>query len=413
MRTTALLALLAGCTPTLNTEHAQVDVEVPGIVQLHSSNVANVWLEGTWALSTLVCATETCPEGDWRPEDCFLQEVTGPGTLATDGTFTVDGPGEVRWTLTARACPANDLGWAPTDDALSVTGVAATDVTRAYLTGPLEEALDELVAGGMASAEVPAGWLPEEGEPWRILEGATVTAAARLGTAEGGVAWQGSDARLSIGSAAPAEGLVTGDGSVVLAAPDAPADVVLELAGGTFPLGGIERASAEDAVALEVVPVYLLGDAGSSLPYGARAVVWDAAGAPLFGAPVTWTVDGDLATGGTGFTTGTEYVAIADCLAPSDGVGPRTATLTATWNGLSASAPLSWTQRDAPEEDGDWTIPSACVPEEAAPVVTEGEEKTGCGCATGGGLGGLLPIALATLAARRRARESRSRAAAR
>lgn len=417
-----LMPLLLACVPTWTTQGGWLSVQAPGLVDVGGAGAANRVMTGTTVTPSLSCASG-CPEGTFDLDACWTQAVRGAisGDPAT-GPVTFEGEGSVTWTFTPQGCDATSLGYAPERDRLELVVVPAS-WARGRLAGAVEEALEDAVATGAARAEIPDGWVPALDEPWLLLEGQAASLFPRLLGSDGGdVAWQAEGATVL---AAPADGVsaLQADGAVTITMdPGTEATLSLELPAGSFYLGQIRAVAASEAASMTIVPAYGTNAEGGEAPLGARAVVLDAAGTPLFGAPVAWTVDGDLEV--DAFVAGGDYVELVDCRPPSEGYGARTATLQASWNGLSASAALSWTARLEPGSDEAWTADPACPTEDTGVDDTgvddtgdgaddsgaaddtgvgggKGGEGCGCGAPAAPGAAGLL-LAMGALARRRR-----------
>lgn len=394
------LFLLVACGPALHTDAGQIGIALPNMIDPATDGVPNAFLVGTTADYVLTCAGD-CPEGTPEVAPCFTQTVEGAATLGAS-TLSFDAAGEVVWRFTAMPCPANDLGWVPTDDAITLTAVDPAGVTG-HFAHVYEEWAGSYIAAGLLRLEAPEGWLPAAGAPAYVFADRDVGVFPRLWTSAGdAVAFPHDDAVLS--STPPAVTFEVDSATVRIGAGDSSA-VSLTVAGTTLSMGEVIGVDPGEAVAMDLAVAYSVGEGGTDTPSAARAVVWDGEGNPVFGAPVTWTFDRDmdLSIFGDAFA---DYAMLGDaCVPPSADYGPQTAMLTARYGELSASIPLAWTPRFEPGDDAEWETSPTCGTtfggEDEEDTGTPAQEKGRCGCGTGAAPG-LLPAVLAMAAARRR-----------
>lgn len=402
--------LLAACgTPHFTSEGGQLSIEAPGLLDLETGGADNPVLAGTTFVPKI-----GLPGGAPEGADigaCFTDSFEGPIAGDRSGLAFLEA-GTAVWTFTAVPCAAEDLGFAPVDDRLVVEVVGADDVEGA-LVATLEEAAEDFVADGTGHGTFPEGWVPAPGEPWRLVAGGTVAVYPRLATVDGGlpVAWQGQGAVVAPEVLeGPVDVVRFENGTAyVQAAAGAEAGLVLAVGGTEVDAGTVVGVDVSEAASMEVAVLYAVGEEGDA-PFAARAVVRDAEGNPLFGAPVAWSVDGALAVapGGEGLP---DYVSFSDaCLPPSENYGPRTATLRATLGDLAAELDLAWTPRTEPGDDAGWELDPACVVAQVDPLPED--DATACACGTATLPGATLPGLLAALALARRRRYETARAAA-
>jgi hypothetical protein len=313
----------------------------------------------------------------------------------------------VAWTLDPVACDAPfPAGGDPVADQVALRVVDpsavlghldpwAEDYARAHL---------DLVPSGVLTADA----LPPEGEPWLLLEGAEVYLYAQLLDAEGTpVGWQGSQGSIEVTGAAErleVEGLPAGWIALRMAAGNE-ANLTLQVAGQTWPLGSLLGVSTEDIASLDVVVAFAPTEEGGQVhsPWAARALIRDAGGWPILGAPVAWEVlDGRLAIQpGPGTDTllpGPDYAWVTDdCQRPSRTVGDRHALLQASFGGFNDIVELDWTMtEEMVGDDEGWEPSEYCT-------------GPGCGCASGGSRRSgalLLALAVPLLALRRQLPDS-------
>jgi hypothetical protein len=201
---------------------------------------------------------------------------------------------------------------------------------------------------------------------------------------------------------------------------DSAAAVRFAIGGAEWPLVEVRSASLAEVASVEIVAAYFTDhEAGTSSPAGARAVVRDAAGGLVWGAPVVWSLDeGLLALGDPQVTLpGADYVAIADsCVPPSENRGLHAAVLRATLGERSVTKDLDWRVAEGLTDEG-WEASPNCVegtppeptdtgepaatdtgsaptdePPDAEPTPVADDPKCGCATASPGWLALLLPF---------------------
>lgn len=387
-----ILVALWGCVATLPSDGGGVTVSFPGAHDL--------------AERAVVAGTSLCPDAVAEAEGGAL--VTECYTFAGDTwdtdarCLTADVAGEVTLRLRPQGCDGYDA------DTLTVEVVEVERVSASVQW--LEELARE--PGVLLAEPVPEGLVPDPYDPILVAPGATLVLTPELRDRDDRrVGW--SDPGLGVdwaGGGVEAE-VVTGRSGVsgqVQVAVEADAYAVLAVstgAGARWYFATVEAATPPFTLDA-VIPAVLVSEDGSSQPLGARAVVRDAAGDIVFGAPVTWR--SDVFALGSGVDDGlpsSDYAAVTDnCRDPSTLHGEQTAVLVATLDGIDLAASLVWTPPAAAGDD--WTRPAACADADAA------AEATGCGCASGGaGPGGAVAgmASLLALSTRRR-REGRHRA---
>lgn len=415
-RLLAPLALVpwTGCADTtFSSEQGQLRFETHGLV---AGGYRDVSPDLPVLVGTEVCAT-VCLEIGGRPCDeasiasaaaCFAVSAEGPGAIDA-GCLTLDGPGEVRWAFTPTGC---DDGGPFTVDGVTFRAVDPGDVTGQLVFPNEERVLQGLAEGASADGSflfttadaegLPDHLVPEAGAPVRIVADGTAQLHVGLALADGTpVMWPDTDAQVDVSGA----GVVTQSATGAVVTPgSAGGEVSLRTPVATFAAGTWERVSPRRAVQLEVVAVLIHGADGRDAPLGARAIVRDADGAPLFGAPVAWGVEGDalavnLGDAGASDRAYASFDGVA-CRRPSEQAGDFEATVAARYRGLDDAVTLAWsvgpfegTAEALAAADAAWTLPEACV----GPL----PPATACGCRAADPASGLAAVGIAGLLALR------------
>jgi len=378
----AALCVLVGCPEyDFMSEEDQWKFEEPALVTDALEGFQNDYpvLAGT-AICPAVTYEGDVPEGFDAAQvrdECVDDTVDGPGSF--DGQCLVlQEAGEVTWYLDPTDCPVQEAGLDLVADRV-VFEVADPEGLEAELQQWVEqyaeEALDPIPA-------FPQNWTNPPGEPFRVVAGQPVSFYARLRDRGAGetVAWRSTDGSLSAATLAGDFHKLDdiGDPGWIGLQLDEGAAVDLTLAVGDheWTAGQLEAVSGDSVTSLEIVAGYLVYDEGKKLPYGARAVLRDAGGNLVYGAPVQWkVVEGALAVYAGSYgdeppaLPGLDYAAFADeCVPPSERDGTRSVSLEASYGELSDRVELTW---DAPavEDDQDWEPSEMC-------------QGGGCSCST-------------------------------
>lgn len=363
-------------------------LEIADAVGLSSPEpgVAGPVLAGTTYIPD-VSLTGAADEADW--DACTSLAVDRGATGGADAvTFTE--AGVTHLTVEPADCPVASVEARP--DFVDVEVVEAASV-EARFDFDLERAVEQGVADGTVEAAYPADWRPADGEPLALATGATGYLHPRVfltdtdtsvGWALTGVTVTYTDAEGAVSTVEIVNLPDTFDGLVVA---DFPAgtelDAALVLPAATLPLGALTLVDPATIASVEIVAGYAVDpETGLRQPLGARAVSRDAAGAVIYGAAVEWTFEGPIEVGAAGGNLSPEYAGLTPgCV---EELVDYAATLTATVNGISASAPVTWSVG----------APSVC----AAPEVVTEDKAGECGCDAGGAMTGLFGM-LAALAA--------------
>lgn len=364
---------LAACDPEIPGERGDWTLGFPDLAYHPLGWPApHLVVAGTRLCPVLSC--KTCPEG----QDCSAAPIAadGPLTADGDGCWLTDTPGDVVWTVGA---PCIAPGLEP--DRAGMRVVALADVTPRVRSDD-DVAVDFYVANGLATA-TGAAFRPDPPSPLRVLAGAQVAFFVELvesatGDAvardRGAVTWTTDAGRPPV--------TYPGDRVELVTFPGTAATPSFELDDRTWPLGPVLGVDRSEAATLELAAA--TNDGGPAL---ARAIVRDAAGQPLYGAAVTWSVDKHaLALGAR--NPNPDYVDLADaCRPPEDRGGARKATVRARWRDLEAALTLRWTGTPG-DPDPSWQPDETC--------------DAGCGCRTADPTGALLAPPLLLLRRRRR-----------
>jgi MYXO-CTERM domain-containing protein len=346
---------------------------------------------------------------DW--EACY--DATWSGAPLADACTVLEAPGERVVELT----PRGDCRW----DGLA--GVAVPDRFRLQVVGTeglqgrlewWQEHLAELYLVPGPRGSFPSDWIPPIGEPLRLVPDVEVVFPVVLVDATGErVAWDFEQGRLlEYREGAAAREITSSEGDELFPVSIGAGErstLALALPGVELPVAAVEATPVDHAASLELTVAYDPGGEPErwAAPYAARAVVRDAEGHVMLGAPVEWTlVEGHLAviSGDRGVVIGpSEYVSIADaCVPPPSAPEPRRATLRVELGSLVDEVELEWTA--FPEEE-----PSD-EPFEADPACqragdAEELESRGCRCTTQpAGAAGWLAWGLVVLGAALRRR---------
>jgi len=422
------------CTPVLKTEQGQLELQdTTSVVRGTCGRLREPapLLVGTRWCPVFGCGNEVpgCVIDDDPPtllttDDvaaCFAHDVVG-GT--TDGPcLRVDTPGELRWTFTAVDCPANNLGFFPSDDSLVLPVVDTTEVF-AHLDVP-GDAFARRSLVDTDGKPLPPSLQLVPGDVAHVLADEPVQLAAVLTHPDlGDVGWNPLDFTLHAmvdDVERPLEHDALGVIELTLAAGEH-MELWLERGDETLALGEVEGVAAEELTSLEVIAGFTGNEEDPGIPFGARAVA-RAGDRIVYGVPVDWTVtEGVLPLWRDPERPwGPDYIALVDedglrCHAPPEKERRRfRARLRATFGELETEGILEWSED--PEEDGS-------LGEEVAEFFKgdgakrsplcegPGFAKDGCGCRSGseGGLGALTLVLLGLRLRRPRQPRRRPRA---
>jgi uncharacterized protein (TIGR03382 family) len=392
----ATWVLWGGCVTGFESEQAQLHLDPTDTVFL--APFAELVPNGTPLLAgaelcvALACsdADATCP----RSIDigaCFDQTVDG-GSLPSEDCATADTAGTFVWhfdpVADVAACGADPATYVPVPDAVTFEVVEASDVTPVLFQWA-EDAAGEVLISADGSG-FPSDWTVADDEVFQVVDGGTLRLPIVFTHNDDGqhVAWDTTQVDVVVVTTSGTEPTVTvpSPGWLTFTAASGGTSEIQVTDGAETWVAGTVVGVDSDVSSLEIVVAYSDFDDDEHTPYAARAVLRDATGALVYGAPVVWTVtDGDLVVDpegvgdeGDGELPGPDYAMLGDvCTAPpADAPETRTATLEATFGGVTDSVTFTWM---APVGD-----PSSFTPDTACGAPQDGGEATGCACDQGG-----------------------------
>jgi MYXO-CTERM domain-containing protein len=351
--------------------------------------------------------------------DCWVAGVEGPAILDGD-CLVVEGAGEVVWRWNVQECAANDLGYAPESDLLTLPAVAVDGVTAR-----LESPGDAFALRALEPGPEPA--FPDDA---RVVPGGTVQVLADHEVPfaivldhpdhDKPVAWNPGawTAEVVTDAGDPIAARFDATGVLVVSVPaGVEADVAIVLEQARLPAGRVRGVAEAELASLEVVAGYAPGgdeENDHGPPIGARAIFRAADGTPVFGVPVQWEVqDGAFPVWrGTERAWGPDYVALMDeegraCHRPPEREA-RTfrGLLVASRGDFEAEVELRWTED--PEhsnllgEIGDALTQSGHRDSELCQGPGFPPEGCGCRTTTSPGWAMLAPLLLLLRLRRRR-----------
>lgn len=357
-------------------------------------------------------------DGVWWTTDSFdsCYDITLNGAPVTDGECVVlDELGEALYEYTPLAsCPSEDVAPLLVPDRYRLQVTAATELGSAGLEWYNERSAERYLHPGPRGS-FPSDWTPLD-EPLQLVPGVQVPFPVILLDATGEhVAWdleQGQVLESRDGGAArPLASIPDYDGYFPVSVPEGGRSTLsLSLPGVELPVAELVATPADAAASLELVVAYGTQEDTDpwTAPLGARAIVRDAEGRILLGAPVQWTlVEGHLSMGPLNDEIGIppEYLGLGDDCEPPPTTAPqpRHATLRAELGELADEVELEWTAPQAEPSDEPFEPSSACQ----RGGEDDGLGDRGCGCTTdrgSRGAGWMAWVVLGLVARRRRAR---------
>lgn len=306
-----------GCDPGWRSEEDQLLFNDATIISGAEGYFQNT---GPLLVGTVICPRIDCVRPEIEDEDnppldlcpanadetksnpallaCFDQEVFGANQVG--GCLVFDTPGTAVWSFTPRSCEAMAGGFSPFPDEVTFDVVPAESVKAWFRPDADLWALDNLVAGPGES--FPTDAVREPGDAVKLLGGQTVRLPVVLESPYGDVGWQtrhpeafGNATVASIDVEAVTgdapEVLLTSDGALeIVIEPGARANLTLSTEAADFALGQIIGVSADDIESLQLVVGYAEGDDAPPSPAGARAILRDDDGDPVYGARIEWEV---------------------------------------------------------------------------------------------------------------------------
>lgn len=346
--------------------------------------------------------------------------VTLDGAAVEDGAcVTLDVPGEIVYDFTPLAtCPIDQI-----------VDLIVPDRYRLQVVGPdglrgrlewYEENQAEIWLSPGPRGSFPSDWVPPADAPLQLVPDVQVPFSVIVVDASGErAAWDLEQGRVlesrNGGAARELTSIPDYAGYFPVSISEGDRSTLsLALPGVELPVAEVVATPADAAASLEVVVGYWPQEdpAQWTNPVGARAIVRDADGRAILGAPVRWTlIEGHLVTGPIDDELGTppEYLAISDdCEPPPAAPQPRRARLRAELGELVHEIELEWTAlpEDEPRDEPFEPNPECQRGGEASEL-----EDRGCGCtASGGSQGGAwLAWGMVMLGIAARRRRSRGR----
>ena len=295
--------------------------------------------------------------------NCFTPMRSG---MATGWCLEMDETMDIAWEFEPIInCEASNQGFVPEKDRLVLDVVPPNGISAWFRPAADLHARDNWVAGPGESFPLDA--IRDKGEPVRIIEERPVRLPITLERAPGEfVAWQvdkhpqfGGGRFAAVGFEAlegpEPEVELTSDGSVIItAAAGARAKLWLETEVADFELGIVEGVARNDIESIELVVGYAPPDEDVPVsPAGARAILRDGGGEPVYGGLIEWEVlEGRLGINRTPLgidgqpdldAPDCEYVALAgDCYDNPLRDNDVKAVLAARWGDLEDIEEMEW-----------------------------------------------------------------------
>ncbi len=383
-----VLLLLAAACHTAQTEQRTLDLAVEPIFHSNADPLGS----GDQILQgSRICfeIDAVLADGSWvtldTPSACYDTTLVGP--IEGEGLCaTLEQTGWVGADYTPRdQCPYESVRSFVVPDRIRLEVVPPIDL-RAKIEWPLESVAQRGLHPGPRGA-FPSDWITPPGEPLRLVPDREVGFAIVVTDSEGRpIAWdpsQGELLAMSSGGATRSVGVDPDVGSWPIAS-EVGSVTRFALARPMVAQPVIEVVAAEAPASIEIVAAYEtsreFSDPAWGNPIGARAVVRDAHGNVVVGAPVEWDlVEGQLAlTHEWGPLSPPEYVDLHDgCVPKPTEAEPRRAVLRARLDELEDTLELEWTARPPGRRPTSFSPSEGCVfasPPEAEP--------RGCGCSS-------------------------------
>jgi hypothetical protein len=364
--------------------------------------------------------------------ECFQMSVNVLGAQLEGTCLTFAEPNiGVGWVFLATTCDAQIGGFAPVDDDVFFQVVGPEGLIAWFKPSADLYANDNMRPGPGKS--FPTDATRKLGEPIKLMGGSEVRLPITLedATTHREVAWQprlpdlhggGENATVEaeVVEGEPPQLALTSDGSLLITiATGSRANLELVTPVASFSLGEVRGVAEDDVDSLEVVVGYAPPESSlPDAPAGARAILRDKDGDPIYGARVHWEViEGFLGLGRTGSIDGEpdpevadcDYIALAgDCYENPYRPNVVKASLVARWGELEASDTLEWTI--VPGSGGNfWNQfvdvfggSSKSEGQQTAYVCEGPGAVSGCGCDTRDRGGGALWMLIGLIALRRR-----------
>lgn len=380
---------------------------------------------GTYSMTILsvsIGASDTLQDAVFAQgtELCFNCEDVHEEGLSCDNVgacleWEVDGTG-----LGPERCMPNSLPGSATLDIVPVDCANAPEldsdsrtfewVETARLSVTAQDYWTDLVRRGVAEGSartVPAwsdDWTHPEGAAWTLVADQPYSLYVQVhDDLSRPVAWDARNGSFDImasGSGSMAGRTGNPYASITLS-PGTSGTLLYTLDDQEWDVATLETAAVDEAASLEIVTGFAAfsgEDPGYDSPVAARAVVRTADGTPLYGAPVTWSIEAGsvllstVATEEAGLEPpplpGSDHILISDVCQPPEGQpSQHTATLVASLGPLSTSADLVWA---IPPGDPSTFVPAPDCAELGTQPTTGSEndsevpsDSDGCSCNQG------------------------------
>lgn len=425
----SLLLLAAACNIAVS-EDGSLDLRTQPLFysEVEPPSSGSRVLQGSQAcLEIDSVLVEDGEDGTWWTTSSFdsCYDITLNGAPVRDGECVVlDELGEALYEYTPlTSCPAEDFAPRLVPDRYRLQVTAAAELGSAGLEWYNERSAERYLHPGPRGS-FPSDWTPLD-EPLQLVPGVLVPFPVMLLDRAGErVAWdleQGQVLESRDGGAArPLASIPDYDGYFPVSVPEGGRSTLsLSLPEVELPVAELVAAPADAAASLEIVVAYGTQEDTDpwTAPLGARAVVRDAEGRIILGAPVQWTlVEGHLSMGPLNDEIGIppEYLALGDDCEPPPTTAPqsRRATLRAELGELGDELELEWTALPDEEPSDEPFEPNVACRRGGE---DEGLGDRGCGCTTNPGSQGARWLAwgvvLLGLVARRRRAHGAPRAA--
>ncbi len=433
-----VLALAACGEPVVESDEGQLQVHPEGLVQDVAGQASSPALAGDSACLSWV-GWRLDPSEPWRPPGlesdlsrCFELSLAGPATLtqAPDTCLSFDAPGEAVLTLSPKPqCVLDDAPVSFAPDTLRIPILSADQVALRARVAPHLLAARAL-ADDPGAVLVGAPSLPPEwGELPAVLR---VPHGGGISITTGLVDPQDPDTFVM-----HEESLLEISSDVASRRPWVDVDrqvstIQIDEGEQASFLARIGAASPEpfvtvvgtppcQAASLDLIAVASQGETAQELrPDYVQALVRDANGDLLYGAPIEWSD----ATGSLSFPpwwsmeegiqqySADQLTYIGDMFGFVDEPTPRTVEIVARYCGLEDSLAFSWTQQPRGEVEGTEFPPVTTTGGDSTTGDTDGDApqggtSSGCACTSAGPAPGLPALAMLTLGALARRRRPR------
>lgn len=371
------VVLVPGCLARLlpATDAGRLQIST-GLVQLETSHLQSrpAGLEGSHVCLSVYGETESLEPLD----GCFEFDLRHPTDMDEDGCYILESE---NWLFGGFEDRGVCDGIEP--DTFLMPVVKSSDV--AARLWPSYDVLADHVLVDASGGRLPSDLLPSPGDPIRVVAGGQVGVVVLLDADGVSVGYDPETFETVASSdnrAVPVvleeayEGI--GFNHVIMTpAEGEQIDVGLRLLDGEVMSAGLVVGVAPDVIeSVEVAAGY---DPETDRAVAVRAVMRDGNGALVHGAPVEFAASPAALVLSDGF----DYASIVDCSPPPEVATERTATITATFAGLTDSAEISWVARPSVFGALPFVPPDGCPADAGAsgPAGSQAADAaTGCGC---------------------------------